>query len=546
MSVQTLKSQPESMEEWKACQEIIELLNRGVIKSKKQLEHYKHVVCAKYGLKHVMSNTVILHATKRYPITEHSKKLLIKKPARTTSGIAIVAVMTPPQNSCPWDCYYCPSAENAPRSYTGFEPSTMRSKQLGYDPFKVVRGRIDQLRKMGHPANKIHVVIQGGTFLARPRNEQEEFMIGVLDGISADDFPENPRSRSLEEAITRCELSHTRNVGITFETRPDVCMERHIDRMLRMGGTWVEIGVQTLSDEVLQRVNRGHDVATSIKAIQKAKDAGFKVTIHMMPNLFATPEEDVAMFGELFTNPDYRPDALKIYPTLTMPGTKLHEMWKNGEYVPYSEEELIDALVKIKASLPPWTRIQRIQRDIPIQLVEDGIHHGNIRELIARELKQQGLRCRCIRCREIGHQMLKHGYQPPKKQPELVVRKYEASKGKEYFISFDDLDNDVIYGFLRLRFPSKEVHRPEMINERTALIREVHVYGQEVAVGHEPRSKANWQHRGLGKKLMATAEELALEGGYHHILVISAIGTRAYYRKLGYELEGPYMGKYLE
>lgn len=545
MSVQALKSKPESKEEWEACRELIDLLNRGIINSKKQLEHYKHVVCAKYGLKQVMGNPVILHVAQHHPLNENVRRILIKKPSRTTSGIAIVAVMTPPQNSCPWDCYYCPSAENAPRSYTGFEPSTMRSKQLGYNPFKIVRARITQLRKLGHPANKIHIVIQGGTFLARPRNEQEEFMIGILDGMSADDFPETPRSRFLEEAIARCEVSQTRNVGITFETRPDVCMERHIDRMLRMGGTWVEIGVQSLSDDVLRKVNRGHDVATSIAAIRKAKDAAFKVTIHMMPNLFATPEEDVAMFTELFENPDFRPDALKIYPTLTMPGTKLHEMWKKGEYIPYSEEQLVDVLVKVKSKLPPWVRIQRIQRDIPVQLVEDGIQHGNIREIIAKKMTERGLRCRCIRCREVGHQILKNGYNPPSDFPELMIREYEASKGKEHFISFEDADNDVIYGFLRLRFPSKEAHRPEITEQPTALIREVHVYGQEVAVGDEPLSRTSWQHRGLGKKLMEAAEQVAMEHGYKHVVVISAIGTREYYRKLGYKLEGPYMGKNL-
>jgi len=315
--------------------------------------------------------------------------------------------------------------------------------------------------------------------------------------------------------------------------------------MLRLGGTKVELGVQTLSDEVYKKVKRGHTVADVVEATQTCRDALLKLGYQMMPGLFSTPREDLKMFKELFENEDFKPDLVKFYPCLVIKGTKLYNMWKKGEYKPYTTEQAVKLIAKIKKIVPPWVRVIRIQRDIPVDLVVDGVVKSNLRELVEEEMKKHGDRCRCIRCREVGLRMAKDetgNLKPDAKAIELKRIDYGASGGDEVFLSFEDATNDLLIGFLRLRKPSENANRPEM--KDAAGIRELHVYGPMVELGEKPDEK--WQHRGYGRELLEEAERIAGEDwGLKTVNVISGIGVRDYYRKSGYKRAGPYMGKKL-
>lgn len=526
-------------DEYKAIDELLTL------QSLDDLEKEKRKVVLKYKLSRFPSNSQIIRRAKEKGLYTNNSWItqLQRKPTRSASGISIVAVMVPPnlgglRGSCPFNCTYCPSADIAPKSYIGHEPSTLRAISYNYDPYNIVKGRIDQLRAIGHPGSKIHLVIQGGTFLATPEEEQDRIMKGCFDAIAEKD------SNTIDEAITNLETSKIKNIGITYETRPDYCRPYHVDRMLARGGTLVEIGVQTLSDNVLKIVKRGHKIEEVYNAVKTAKDAGFKVTLHMMPNLYSTPQEDIGMFKELFNNPDLRPDGLKIYPLLVVPGTQIHTEWKNGNFCPYSDEELVAALAEIKRDLPEYTRIHRIQRDIPVKYGDAGLLLGNIRNIVKDFMDQKGWKCQCIRCREVGQVQNSTHYEiPPQDQLQLETYQYTASNGKEWFFSIVDPNTRVLFGFLRMRFPSDSPHRPE-ITPKTAIVRELHVYGQELEVGAIPL-KIHAQHRGLGKKLMKHAEMIALDAGYEEMVVISGIGVREYYKRIGYHQKGPYVTKLL-
>jgi elongator complex protein 3 len=294
----------------------------------------------------------------------------------------------------------------------------------------------------------------------------------------------------------------------------------------------------------LEYIQRGHDSETIKKAFKIAKDASLKIVAHVMPNLpLSDPKKDLRMLLELIKNPDYRPDMLKIYPTAVIKGTKLYEMWEKGQYRPYPEEKLIEVISEFKKHIPPWIRIQRIQRDIPLYKVDDGYRIGNLRQVVQDYMTIRDWKCRCIRCREVGHIQRTKNLTPLEENIKLVTRTYEASQGTEIFISYEDVKNDILIGFLRLRKPSEETHRPE-ITQNTMLIRELHVYGEQTPL-HQKHEKT-WQHRGYGRKLLRVAEEIAkTEYDATKILVISGIGVREYYKKQGYRREGPYMSKKL-
>ncbi|MHA1330576.1 MAG: tRNA uridine(34) 5-carboxymethylaminomethyl modification radical SAM/GNAT enzyme Elp3 [Candidatus Hodarchaeales archaeon] len=462
-------------------------------------------------------------------------QLLQIRKVRTLSGIAVVAVMTKP-SPCPGQCIYCPDVAGAPKSYTGKEPAAMRGSQNEFDPRKQVEARLTQLTSIGHNIDKVHLVIMGGTFLANPQSYQDYFVKECLDGITG------IRSKNLNEAKPFATTSQKRNVGITFETRPDYCKESHVNRMLELGGTWVEIGVQTLSEQILQLIQRHHTLLDVEEAIRFARDGGLKVTVHMMPNLFQSPEQDVNMFKTLYSDPRFIPDALKIYPTLVLENTKLFEMWKNKEYQPYSTDKVVDVIAQIKAITPPFIRIQRVQRDIPAYLILDGVNSGNLREMAQQKLKEQNKSCNCIRCREIGHQINRKDLSWLNKELVYLTSTYKASDGIEHFISYETKDRSTIFGFLRLREPSSNVYRPELINPPATIIRELHVYGKLVGLGKLPKNM-EWQHRGIGKKLIEIAEEISLNSGFKKIAVTSGLGVRDYYGKLGFKLEGPFMTK---
>lgn len=519
---------------------LCELVERGERVDKRRLHELK--LEAAKGAKYFPSDWEVLRALPEH-VREKLRRALMSKPVRTLSGIAVIAVMTKPL-PCPGQCIYCPGGigspfGDTPKSYTSESPAARRAAELNYDPYLQVRRRIEQLEAMGHVPQKISLIVMGGTFLAAPREYKEEFMRGVYEGILGERHPD----KSLEELQLMLERSRYRLVELTFETRPDWCFEKHVDEMLKYGATRVEIGVQTLDEDVLRLVRRGHGVEEIRKAFQVARDAGLKICAHIMPQLpGSTPEKDLEVFRRLFDDPDFRPDMLKIYPTVVVKGTILYEMWKRGEYEPYPPDVLIDLIAKMKRETPPWVRIQRVQRDIPMHQIEAGVPCGNLREVVRRYMEKLGWRCRCIRCREVGHAM-RRGVKPEPEVVRLVVRKYEASGGLEYFISFEDVKNDVLIGFVRLRKPSERAHRPE-VDQNTTIIRELHVYGPLVPLGQ--RSAEGWQHRGYGRRLIAEAERIAVEElDARKMLIISGIGVREYYYRLGYRREGPYVSKRL-
>ena len=531
-----------SKEEMEAIDELLAMPNL------KNFEVNKRNIVKKYRLNRFPSNSqIIKRARDRNIDTSHPWiHELNRKPTRSLSGVSVVAIMLPPdlglskgfKGSCPFSCAYCPSAENAPKSYIGKEPSTLRAISYNYDPYEITKGRIEQLRLIGHSANKIQVVLQGGTFLAMPEDEQDRVLKGIFDGIL-----DQPAS-TLDESMKQLETSNNRCIGITYETRPDFCKKPHVDRILNRLGTMIEIGVQTLSNDVLKKVKRGHKIQDVYEANQIARDAGFKITFHIMPNLYSTPVEDINYFKKLFSNPDLRPDGLKIYPLLVMNGTGVYEEWQKGNFVPYSDDELINALAYIKRDLPEYTRIHRIQRDIPGKYVSGGLHLGNLRNIVKDKMEELDFTCSCIRCREIGHVQNQKKYLFPSKDDlTLETYSYDSCGGKEWFLSVVESHSRVLFGFLRLRFPSPEAHRPE-ITSKTAIVRELHVYGKELQIGASP-DKRQSQHRGLGRKLMNKAEQISLDHGYNELVVISGVGVREYYKKIGYMQKGPYMARFL-
>jgi elongator complex protein 3 len=452
---------------------------------------------------------------------------IMKKPTRSLSGVSVVAVMTKPF-PCPHGrCDYCPGGpeSGSPQSYTGKEPAARRGAMNNYDPYKQVTNRLQQYVEAGHEPEKIELIVMGGTFPSFPVRYQTWFVKKCLQAMN--EFKGKKSRGSLERIQEDNEKSRVRCVGMTFETRPDWCGKKEINRMLRYGGTRIELGVQTTYDKVLKNVSRGHGMEQTKKATRLARDAGFKICYHMMLGLPDVSEEmDVQAFMRIFESEDYRPDMLKIYPTLVIKGTKLYKMWKNGEYEPLTTEKAVGIINRIVPLIPPWVRIMRVQRDIPTNLVDAGVMHSNLRQMTEEK-------CRCIRCREVGLKA-REGIFPEK--IERVRRDYEAH-GKEIFLSFEDKEKDVLIGLLRMRFPKKS-HRKE-IDKDTAVIRELHVYGPATPVGKRGR----WQHRGYGKKLLGWAEEIAKKNKKKALVVISGIGTREYYRGMGYSRKGPYMWK---
>jgi elongator complex protein 3 len=422
-----------------------------------------------------------------------------------------------------------------PMSYTSGEPAAMRGMQSGYDPFVQIRSRIEQLKAIGHEPSKVELVIQGGTFLAAPSDYREEFVKRCLDAIN------DVESTNLEEAKCRAEVGKIRNVGLTIETKPDWCKESHVDQMLRFGCTRVEIGVQIIDDAVYKLTNRGHSVRDVVESFQIARDAGFKIVAHMMPGLPGSNlQKDLVSFKQLFSDSRFRPDMMKIYPCLVMEGTELFEWWRHGDYEPLETEDAAELIAQVKEFVPPWVRIMRIHREFPVQLIKAGVKNGNLRELALKRLRERGKRCRCIRCREVGHRLLKENIRVDAQAVEVVSREYEAAGGKECFISAEHADADVLVGYVRLRIPSENSTRKE-VDRSAALVRELHVYGCEVPVGRHRHG--SWQHTGFGRRLLGEAEEQAKRTGANKVLVLSALGTREYYRREGYHQLGPYMCK---
>ncbi|XP_073529972.1 elongator complex protein 3 [Phyllobates terribilis] len=510
------------------------------------LNKLKTKTSAKYGLSAQPRLVDIIAA-----VPPQYRKVLVPKlkakPIRTASGIAVVAVMCKPHR-CPHInftgniCVYCPGGpdsdfEYSTQSYTGYEPTSMRAIRARYDPFLQTRHRVEQLKQLGHSVDKVEFIVMGGTFMALPEDYRDYFIRNLHDALSGH------TSNSVAEAVRYSERSNTKCVGITIETRPDYCLKRHLSDMLCYGCTRLEIGVQSVYEDVARDTNRGHTVKAVCESFHMAKDAGFKVVSHMMPDLPNMGlERDIDQFIEFFENPAFRPDGMKLYPTLVIRGTGLYELWKTGRYRSYSPSTLVDLVARILALVPPWTRVYRVQRDIPMPLVSSGVEHGNLRELALARMKDLGTECRDVRTREVGIQEIHHKVRPY--QVELIRRDYMANGGWETFLSYEDPEQDILIGLLRLRKCSPESFRPEL-KGGVSIVRELHVYGSVVPVSSRDPSK--FQHQGFGMLLMEEAERIARdEHGSFRIAVISGVGTRNYYRKIGYELEGPYMVKKLD
>jgi elongator complex protein 3 len=552
-----------------ACRIIIEDIINGKIQTRRDLEVEKRQLCRDFKLKKFMSNADILE-TANVEEKKIVSNILRKKPSRTLSGVAVVAVMCHP-HECPHGrCFYCPKSDIAPPSYTGEEPAALRGRMFEYHPYIQTFNRIKQLYSIGHPVDKVELIIMGGTFPSTDLSYQEWFVsqclkamtdFGIVlkhveNGEKLNEINKNiinndplytegilktykPNDYVLIEDIQKVnENSKVRCVGMTFETRPDWCKVEHVDRMLNMGATRVEIGVQTIHDDIYEKMKRGHTVKDSIEANRILRDSGLKVAMHFMPGLFQRQKEDIEMFKTIFTDDSYKPDMLKIYPCLVTKGSDLYDLWKDGGYEPYNDEEAVELIVEIKKILPKWVRTMRIQRDIPSTLIEAGVKKSNLGELVYKRLEEENIKCQCIRCREIGHTDNNYDFDDFR----LFEESYNAVNGKETFLSFEDKNEDTLAGFLRLRMPSPKAHRPE-INEDTALLRELHVYGNMLKIG-EKASKIG-QHNGFGERLIKRAEEISIDNGKNELLVTSGIGARNYYRKFGYEIKGPYMAKKL-
>ncbi len=525
-----------------ALRELIETIMQGPLPTYNDVNKAKMQVAAKYHLGKLPSNSeIIQHLTTREK--NRLLPLLRRKTTRTISGVTVVAVMTKPY-PCPQPepCAYCPGGPKfgVPQSYTGHEPAAMRGQQNKYDPYLQVRSRIEQLQAIGHKVDKIELIIMGGTFPATPPDYQTWFIQRCLDAIT------EKKSASLEEAKKNAETSMVRNVGITVETRPDWAKEPNVDSMLNMGVTRVELGVQNPSDQIYRKVGRTHTVKDVVDATRIMKDAGLKIVYHMMPGMpGSTPKKDLEAFRKIFTNSSFKPDMIKIYPCLVMEGTKAYDWHRKGTYKPYTTEEAASLIAQVKQTVPEWVRVMRVQRDIPSPLITAGVKKSNLRQIVQQKLREQGLKCKCIRCREVGHRMQADGIIPNPEKIKISTQKYEASEGDEIFISAEDKENDVLVGYLRLRVPSEKAHRPEIAATPCSIVRELHVYGPLVPVGK--RSAKAWQHKGYGSTLLAEAERLSQEDyNLKKILVISALGTKRYYARFGYQHGGAYMSKILE
>ncbi|MBI3190889.1 tRNA uridine(34) 5-carboxymethylaminomethyl modification radical SAM/GNAT enzyme Elp3 [archaeon] len=519
-----------------ACNEIISGILDGRI-TRNNFENEKLVIARSHEIGKIIKNVEIFQfVDKNDKNYELLKNFFKTKPIRTSSGVANISVMWigPGEKyfSCPGSCIYCPQGTApingtmipVPKSYTGSEPTTMRAVRNNYDPYLQVANRLKQLHIIGHSTDKCELIIMGGTFTAMPFEFQENFVKNCLDAMN------NQISDTLEKSQAKNESAENRCIGLTIETRADFCSKRHVDEMLELGCTRLELGVQSTSDEILERINRGHGTNENKKAIELLKKSGLKVTAHWMPGLtglFGEIDEkkEIELFKQLFSDPSYRIDELKIYPVLVLPNTGLYELWKSGKYHPLTKEQAIDLLIEIKKIVPRYVRIKRIMRDISEHESEAGASTTNLRQLAKIRMGKLDIKCNCIRCREVGLN---------NKKPEnasLIVDEYDASGGREFFISYEDVKNSLLLGFARLR-----------IDNETARIRELHVYGESTPIGHE---SIHTQHRGVGKMLMAKAEEIAHTNGCEKIFVTSGIGVRDYYKKLGYAFDGIYMAKNL-
>ncbi len=459
----------------------------------------------------------------------------MKKLTRTISGVTPVAVMTLPLK-CPGQCIYCPTYSATPQSYTPESPAVLRGRRCDYAAKGQIGLRLRILSDMGHPTDKIELIVMGGTFLAYSEDYQYQFIKDCFDALN------DEASATLEEAKRLNETANHRCTGLCIETRPDWCGQEEIDRMLEFGTTRVELGVQIIDDGIYRLTRRGHTVEDVIKATALLKEHGFKVHYHWMPGLpGSTPERDLELSKRLFDDDRFKPDGLKLYPTMVVAGTELEKWYREGRYQPYDDDTMIDLVAEIKSIVPKYVRISRVLRDIPAKFIVGGLR-DSLRDVVKQRMKEKAIECKCIRCREYGHR-LRDGWEIG--EPKIARMDYEASGGREIFLSLED-EKETLFGLLRMRIQSKPIAKLGESNENPAIIRELHVYGPEVSLSQRKPNAA--QHKGLGKTLLREAELIAANiFQAPQMVILSGVGAKEYYRsEFGYHSQGNYMVKKLE
>ncbi len=468
------------------------------------------------------------------------EKLLTKRAIRTLSGVSIITVLTK-SYPCPGKCVYCPDEKNMPKSYISDEPAAARAFQLHFDPFEQVVRRIDALQKNGHPTDKIELIVKGGTWNAYPLQYQYWFIVRCFQAANASRKlkTESKKLDILKKQLIieqkKNEKAKHRIIGITLETRPDFINEKTVWQMREQGCTRVELGAQTIDDKILKTIQRGHGSLEIKNAMRLLKLYGFKVDLHLMPQLpGSTPGKDLKMMLEIFDDPDYRPDMIKIYPCTVVKNSELYTWLKKGKYKPYSDKKLLETLIAVKTKIPRYVRISRLIRDIPSHHIEAGNKMTNLRQVIQMEMKKRGLKCNCLRCREIGH-VDSRKLKVESLKPKLFIDKYEASGGKEYFLSFEDKNRNVVFAFCRLRLDKNGLF--------PAFIRELHTYGQSLEL--KTKNKKDSQHKGFGKQMVAMAEKICQDNDINTLAVISGVGVKGYYKKLGFKEKETYLVKKL-
>ncbi|OGS48767.1 MAG: hypothetical protein A3K68_03930 [Euryarchaeota archaeon RBG_16_68_13] len=500
---------------------MLEELGREAPPTKEAVHRLKVRIAREHGLETLPADSEIL-ARIEPPRRAAFEEFLRVKPARTASGVAVVTVMTAP-HACPHGvCVYCPGGPRfgTPQSYTGTEPAARRAAAHAYDPRAQAAARLRSLSEIGHRTDKVDLIVIGGTFTSLDSGYQEWFVKGCLDALNGD------VSDGLEAAQARNETAPSRCIGLTIETKPDRFLGEEVPTALRLGTTRVELGVQSTHEDVLREVHRGHTDTDTRIASRRSREAGLKLGYHMMPGLPGSDaDRDLDSFRSIFEDPAYRPDFLKIYPTLVLEGTALHGMWQSGRYTPLELKDAVELVARVKALVPPWCRIQRVQREIGAPQIYGGPRRGDLRVLAREALRSWGLTCRCIRCREVGFR----GVDPRPEALRVLRQDYEASAGLELFLSLEDSGRDVLVAYVRMR-----------IDAAGATVRELKVLGRLVPLRAEPGSR--WQHRGIGRALLSEAERIAREEfGAPRMRVTAGVGVRPYYRSLGYRLESAHM-----
>ena len=557
--------------------EIIEVIKKTKPNQQK-LSEIKKTLGKKHKMQKLPSNIdIVLHSDPK----DLKEMNLVTKPTRTLSGVATISLMTSPAGCPHGKCTFCPGGPNSafgnvPQSYTGREPATMRAIRNYFDPYLQIFSRLEQYAVMGQSFDKVEIIIQGGTFPSMDKKYQEVFLTGIykaMNDFSEEFFEKNEfrlekfkeffelpgeysdgqRARRVKERALALknrfdgspendlELEQKRNesakikcIGLTIETKPDWGFVEHGNEMLKLGCTRVELGVQTVYDKPLKLTNRGHSIKDTVKSMHVLKDLGFKINAHYMLGLPGVERsEELPGLKKLFQDPNFKPDMIKIYPLLVIKGTPLFIQWERGQYEPMTTDEAAEIISEAKRFFPKWVRVMRVNRDIPTYVTSAGIDRTNLRQYVRELQEKKGVTCNCIRCREVGRN---ENFE----KAEITVERYSASNGTEFFISVEDVRNNVLMGFCRLRFPHQQLR--EEITKKTAMIRELHVYSSAVAIGEKAVGEQA-QHRGYGKALMEKAEEIARENGYEKILVISGVGAKEYYKKIGYDYDGVYMGK---